>query len=460
MKANYKYFIFFTLAVFLSLSISSCTKKLSPEQEQSKLDSAKAFFNESETLPPTEKTKIYANLEKSIKLLKEVINNNNGNLDAWYYYGYALDKQISAGDNSINFKTMSYNNSQKVSEIFENIIDKDPKYSSDYKLSPYSKISSTWGSLALYYIVMKKPDSAKVAFEKAKSAGGITEANTEYCRNLLLSCKQNAILFVKGDLETFALWRLQFVENQRKDVSVINIGLLATQWYAKWVTKTNSLGAKLEIKYDDNQLDTLYNSLITYSEIKTKTINYLGAKPELAKDFSDYDGSNIEFTLQGRHSKDNKILLLPHDFFMLGIIEKNIFQRPIYFSLTVGREEIVTLGLTEYMSLEGLASRLMPYKIPGVKSVNINKVYDLIINKFAWSAAAADKAFQDRDFSYLAEYYKFVFIQMNYYYSQIVPDKALCSIIYNKYFELFPAVRLPLNEKEQQFYNGIKMFLK
>ena len=460
MKSNYKYSIFFGLIILFTLIIASCNKKLSPELAQAKLDSAKSYFFESENTAPTDKMKIYSLLEKSIKLFKELINDSDLESEALYYYGYALDKQLSDGENSINFKSMSYKNSEKISDVFEKLIKKDPSYSPDYKLSAYSKISSTWGSLGLYYLVMDKVDSAKIAFNKAKELGGITTANAEYCKNLLLSCKPNSILFVKGDLETFPLWELQVVENYRKDVTVVNIGLLSAQWYAKWITKTNVLGAKLEISYNDNQLDTLYNSTILYTNKKTRIINLSTPLSNIPNDFSMYDGTPIELNMNGRDQKDDRILLIPTDFYFLGIIDKNLFSRPIYFSLTCGREDIVSLGLSEYLILEGLASRLMPYKIPAINSLNVIKIENLLTNVFNWNSTTNEKAFIDRDFRYLAEYYKFVFIQMCYYYTQIKPDKVKCSKIFNKYFDIFPAVKLPLNEKEQALFESIKNFIK
>ncbi|MBP5189932.1 MAG: DUF2723 domain-containing protein [Bacteroidales bacterium] len=51
--------------------------------------------------------------------------------------------------------------------------------------------------------------------------------------NLLNSCDEDAILFTVGDNDTFPLWYLQYVENKRTDIQVINISLLGSDDYCE-----------------------------------------------------------------------------------------------------------------------------------------------------------------------------------------------------------------------------------
>lgn len=76
----------------------------------------------------------------------------------------------------------------------------------------------------------------------------------EFARNLLNSCKQDAILFTNGDNDTFPLWWVQEKEGFRKDVAVANLSLLNTSCFIRYL---KGRPHKVPISFTDEEVDSL-----------------------------------------------------------------------------------------------------------------------------------------------------------------------------------------------------------
>ena len=77
----------------------------------------------------------------------------------------------------------------------------------------------------------ENPKELKAALIRADAEGGFPAWIKEYGRHLLESCGKNAILFTGSMTDTLGAWYCQSVQNIRKDVVVLPIGILDRVWF-------------------------------------------------------------------------------------------------------------------------------------------------------------------------------------------------------------------------------------
>ena len=277
------------------------------------------------------------------------------------------------------------------------------------------KINSTSGAVLATLLALWVPTlMAAENWDDHDRSGRFTAL--EVAKNYLNSCDKNAILFTNGDNDTFPLWYAQEVEGIRTDIKVVNLSLFNTPWYIDQMKRASYDAAPIpsSLEHDDYRAGTrdytpINERIKDYVEVKD-VVNFINSKSVKAKvntsaglrnycpakklkltvdkeyaktfvplEYHDMIENEIKWTLKGNGMYKNKLMVLD-------ILANFEWKRPIYFAITVGRDNF--MGLEKYFQLEGLAYRLVPYegksKDGQTGIVNTNKMYQRLVNKFEW----------------------------------------------------------------------------
>ncbi len=299
----------------------------------------------------------------------------------------------------------------------------------------------------------------------------------DYASNFLESCEPNAIIFTYGDNDTYPLWYAQEVEGIRTDVRVINLSLISVDWYVNQMRRriNESPAIKLTVpaeayrgykrnyvqlygtEADQNRRMTLQNAIKFVGEhhpIGTRggreIQSYLPSKnlfipvdraQALASGWAEESDSariinNIPIKIGGS-------AITKGDLAVLDIISSNIYDRPIYFAVTVLESKM--FGMDDYLKLDGLALRIMPTKSKsdnnfgtvGNGSIDSDRIYDLVMNKFKWGGF--DKHDQFVTSSFFPSYYthKNMINRAAFDLLQRGENQKAMDLV-SKYFEVFP----------------------
>ncbi len=236
--------------------------------------------------------------------------------------------------------------------------------------------------------------------------------------NFLLSCDKNAILFTEGDNDTYPLWYLQEIEEVRPDIRIINLSLLGIDWYVDQLNyKINDADAVAMRWKPENyagkarnyiQLAKNPNIAETQAVGLTDLVDFINSDDPKAK-LQAGGGSDVNYlpTLNTYLKMGDSILpfklpgevLYKNDLAILNIVASNFGKRPIYFANTIDPKHYE--GLYRYMEQEGFIYKLTGKNNgidqPGVPiPVNLDKSYDLFMNKFKFGGAERKDVFYDQ----------------------------------------------------------------
>jgi hypothetical protein len=310
-------------------------------------------------------------------------------------------------------------------------------------------------------------------------------ASRDYASNFLNSCAPNAIIFTYGDNDTYPLWYCQEVEGIRTDVRVVNLSLIAVDWYINQLRRAVNDSPAIEMSIPEDKIRGYKRVQIPYyapngerEMTLQQVIQFIGEDHRLqtqgGRDLESYLPTHkIAIPVDRQAALANKIIspadsgivdtirfdlgedkdyLIKDELAILDIVNSNIWKRPIYWAVTCREDKI--LGLQDYLQLEGLGLRLVPRRTPsstdaygiiGSGGVNTDAAYNNIMEKWRWGNFDQKRLFVDRSYMPSLQTMRVSIIRIA---RQLVvegkKDKAISLV--DKYFEVFPQYNFPYDQ--------------
>jgi hypothetical protein len=237
----------------------------------------------------------------------------------------------------------------------------------------------------------------------------------DYSYNLLQSCEKDAILFTNGDNDTFPLWFLQYVHNIRNDVRVVNLSLLNTHWYIRQI---RDMEPRVPVNLTDNFIDQLAP---TYWPEK-KRIKIQVPKDVYQKELEDLEHPRELISKLVETQPEISFELGPtmagqgirvQDIMILNIIAASQFRKPIYFAITVSRENM--LNLFDYLRMDGLVYKLVTY--PG-DDISPSHLKQNLFDKFQYRNLDNPDVYLNDNIVGLLTNYRSAFLKLASFYHQ------------------------------------------
>lgn len=190
----------------------------------------------------------------------------------------------------------------------------------------------------------------------------------DYSYNMLQSADKDAIIFTNGDNDTFPVWYIQDVMGIRRDVRIVNLSLGNTLWYVYQLKNMKPWGAaKIPLTFSDASLlvDEVDKNALSYDFGEAYNLEIPVRRDILAKYTTDeqiLERGTFKTLFKGQDYGEqggkHVYLFRVQDKLVRDILEQIKFEKPVYFSTTVGPDAFD--GLEDFFRYEGMLMRICP----------------------------------------------------------------------------------------------------
>ena len=298
---------------------------------------------------------------------------------------------------------------------------------------------ATWGGFAVLTIILPL-NMCRVNFESHDRSGNYVPYDYSY--NILQTCEPGGIVFTNGDNDTFPLWYLQYVQNVRPDVRVVNLSLLNTSWYIQQLKDDEP---RINIPYTDSQIEAV--EIDVWPEPRKVSIDVSNQVYEKEKKDMQERGEwkdsylepgMMEFTVKPTVGGNPKQFIRVQDQMVMLIIAANQWKRPIYFAVTVSDEN--KIGLGQNLRMDGMAFKVVPYPNQEISST---RLHENLFNKFKFRNLDNPDVYMNEKTQGLLINYRSAFLRLADFYRR-TNNKNMVIATLDKMEELIPEAVVPI----------------